>query len=68
MKILICHHFYQFPTFSTVTLRERDSMKQVRIPIDDVAGVVRDLAHNRLLWSDVEGKYPIFEQQESSTK
>ena len=52
----------------SVTLRERDSMRQVRIPVDNVAGVVRDLVNNKMLWSAVEEKYPLFEQQESSTK
>ncbi|XP_038111183.1 glycine--tRNA ligase [Culex quinquefasciatus] len=52
----------------TVTLRERDSLKQVRIGLDEVAGVVRDLATGRLSWADVEAKYPKFEQQEASSK
>ncbi|XP_021703521.1 glycine--tRNA ligase isoform X2 [Aedes aegypti] len=52
----------------SVTLRERDSMKQVRIGVDEVSQVVRDLARSRLTWSDVEAKYPKFEQQEASTK
>lgn len=52
----------------SVTLRERDSMKQVRIGLDEVAGVVRDLAVGRLVWAEVEQKYPVFEQQEASAK
>lgn len=52
----------------SVTLRERDSMKQVRIGLDEVSQVVRDLATNRLSWPDVEAKYPKFEQQEASNK
>ena len=50
-----------------MTLRERDSMSQVRIPIDEVADVVRNLAFSKNEWSDVEAKYPKFEQQESKT-
>lgn len=53
---------------NSVTLRERDSLKQVRIGVDEVAGVVRDLATARLSWVDVEAKYPKFEQQEASSK
>ncbi|XP_022820643.1 glycine--tRNA ligase [Spodoptera litura] len=49
----------------SVTLRERDSMAQVRLPLDDVAAVVRDLSNSKISWSDVEQKYPKFEQQET---
>lgn len=50
----------------TVTLRERDSMQQVRIPVDEIANVVNNLATENTLWSDVEAKYPKFEQQEQT--
>ncbi|XP_063633791.1 glycine--tRNA ligase [Cydia splendana] len=49
----------------TVTLRERDSMSQVRLPLADVPNVVRDLSNSKISWADVEGKYPKFEQQET---
>ncbi|NP_001040293.1 glycine--tRNA ligase [Bombyx mori] len=49
----------------TVTLRERDSMRQVRLPMADVPTVVRDLSNSKILWSDVEQKYPKLEQQET---
>lgn len=52
----------------SVTLRERDSMNQVRIPLEDIAEVVRNLAYSKIEWTDVESKYPKFEQQESTTK
>lgn len=52
----------------TVTLRERDTMLQVRISIDEVACVVRDLAFGKITWDEVQGKYPKFEQQESNEK
>lgn len=51
-----------------MTLRERDSMGQVRIPLDEIADVVRSLAYSKSNWSDVEAKYPKFEQQEASAK
>ncbi|RVE55206.1 hypothetical protein evm_000104 [Chilo suppressalis] len=49
----------------TVTLRERDSMGQVRLLMSEVPSVVRDLSKNKLSWADVEKKYPKFEQQEN---
>lgn len=50
----------------TVTLRERDSMGQVRLPLTDVPAVVRDLSNSKISWKDVEAKYPKFEQQENA--
>lgn len=49
----------------SVTLRERDSMGQVRLPLTDVPAVVRDLANAIILWAHVEEKYPKFDQQEN---
>ncbi|KAI4465245.1 glycyl-trna synthetase/dna polymerase subunit gamma-2 [Holotrichia oblita] len=49
----------------SATLRERDSMGQVRIPLDEIAKVVHNLSYNKLTWKEVENKYPKFEQQES---
>ncbi|XP_060827693.1 glycine--tRNA ligase [Bombus pascuorum] len=49
----------------TATLRERDSMGQVRINLDEIPDVVRDLSNGKLTWSEVEEKYPKFEQQET---
>ncbi|CAH0556631.1 unnamed protein product [Brassicogethes aeneus] len=49
----------------SVTLRERDSMTQVRIPMSDVATVVHNLAYSKQEWSDIQSKYPKFEAQES---
>lgn len=42
----------------TVTLRERDSMAQVRIPISEVPGVVRALIDGKRNWASVQGSYP----------
>lgn len=50
----------------SVTLRERDTMSQLRIPVSEVAQVVRDLSFGRVQWSETESKYPKFEQQETS--
>ncbi|KZS14907.1 Glycine--tRNA ligase [Daphnia magna] len=51
----------------SATLRERDSMGQVRIPLKEIAGVVRDLSYGKMTWTDVEAKYPKFEQQETKS-
>lgn len=44
----------------TVTLRERDSTEQVRIPLSEVVDVVANLSklENPLAWSEVVAKYP----------
>lgn len=55
-------------TFDTVTLRERDSMRQVRAPVNKVVNAVADLCANRVSWSDVEASLPVFLQQEASSK
>jgi glycyl-tRNA synthetase len=41
----------------TVTLRERDSTKQVRIPVKEVASVVLRLVNDVRAWSDVAATY-----------
>jgi glycyl-tRNA synthetase len=49
---------------STVTLRERDSLEQVRESVDVIVGLVRDLVEEKITWKDVVAKYPKFEGQE----
>jgi len=51
---------------ATATLRERDSMRQVRAPVALLPGVVAELAQGRCSWEDVLKKYPAFEAQETS--
>ena len=50
---------YESVEKDTVTLRERDSMGQVRIPIAEVAQVVAKLADHTLSWDEVQAKYPL---------
>lgn len=50
----------------TVTLRERDSMSQLRIPLDEIAEIVRNLSFGKVTWDEVSNKYPKFEQQETT--
>eukprot|EP01097_Dermamoeba_algensis_P002558 TRINITY_DN2018_c0_g1_i4.p1 TRINITY_DN2018_c0_g1~~TRINITY_DN2018_c0_g1_i4.p1 ORF type:complete len:663 (-),score=203.95 TRINITY_DN2018_c0_g1_i4:55-1938(-) len=45
----------------TVTLRDRDSTQQIRIKIDELAGVVKQLIEGKLKWADVLQKFPKFE-------
>merc|ERR1712236_117923 len=48
----------------TVTLRERDTTTQIRIGVDQVSEVVRQLSTGRTTWEEVQKKFPKFESQE----
>ncbi|XP_042216457.1 glycine--tRNA ligase-like isoform X2 [Homarus americanus] len=50
----------------TVTLRERDSTEQVRMPIDEVPLTVKKLADGKILWKEVTDKWPKFVAQETT--
>ncbi|XP_068437773.1 glycine--tRNA ligase [Clinocottus analis] len=52
----------------TATLRDRDSMRQIRAEVTELPGMVQDLANGTLTWAEVEKKYPVFEGQETSKK
>ncbi|XP_075936896.1 glycine--tRNA ligase-like isoform X3 [Anarhichas minor] len=52
----------------TATLRDRDSMRQIRAEVAELPGMVRDLANDTLTWAEVEKKYPVFEGQETNKK
>lgn len=43
----------------SVTLRERDSMEQVRVNVDALLPVLNGLISLKLTWKDVTGKYPL---------
>lgn len=49
----------------TVTLRERDSMQQVRLAKGEVGAVVRELVDEAATWADVCAKYPVVAQKEA---
>lgn len=49
---------FQVVEDSSVTLRERDTMSQVRIPVAEVPGVVRALVDGASTWAEVTAKYP----------
>uniref|UniRef100_A0A3B3BJ78 Glycyl-tRNA synthetase 1 n=1 Tax=Oryzias melastigma TaxID=30732 RepID=A0A3B3BJ78_ORYME len=52
----------------TATLRDRDSMRQIRAEVSKLPVIVRDLANGTMTWAEVESKFPIFEGQETSKK
>ncbi|XP_010773059.1 glycine--tRNA ligase-like [Notothenia coriiceps] len=55
-------------TPQTATLRDRDSMRQIRAEVAELPAMVRDLSNGTLTWVEVEKKFPIFEGQETSSK
>ncbi|KAG7212729.1 hypothetical protein KM043_012996 [Ampulex compressa] len=58
--------FDTLKTPHSATLRERDSMEQVRINLDELPNIVRDLSYGKVTWSEIAAQYPKFEQQEST--
>ncbi|EHH52236.1 Glycyl-tRNA synthetase [Macaca fascicularis] len=52
----------------TATLRDRDSMRQIRAEVSELPSIVRDLANGSITWADVEARYPLFEGQETGKK
>ncbi|KAL3935191.1 MAG: hypothetical protein SGBAC_009247 [Bacillariaceae sp.] len=55
-------------TDGTVTIRERDSMVQVRAPKKEVCNVVFDIVHQRTTWESVAKKYPVVQVDEGDGK
>jgi len=49
----------------TVTLRDRDSMKQVRCELDRIPQLIHDLVKGRKSWESVEKEFGLFEGQET---
>ncbi|KVI04113.1 glycine--tRNA ligase, mitochondrial 1-like [Cynara cardunculus var. scolymus] len=43
---------------SSVTIRERDSKDQIRVSVEEVAAVVKDVSEGRSTWTDILKKYP----------
>uniref|UniRef100_A0A1B6FJA5 Glycine--tRNA ligase n=1 Tax=Cuerna arida TaxID=1464854 RepID=A0A1B6FJA5_9HEMI len=50
----------------TVTVRNRDTMTQVRLNVTEVAPVLRALSVGECDWEEIETKYPRFEQQQTT--
>ncbi|GFU07860.1 glycine--tRNA ligase [Nephila pilipes] len=51
---------------NSVTLRERDTMEQIRVPLDQIASLVSDLSRGKQTWEAAKCCYPKFEQQETT--
>lgn len=45
----------------TVTLREIENMKQVRIHNSNIADIIKKCSLNLMNWDDIKNKYPVFE-------
>uniref|UniRef100_A0A7R9W8N5 Anticodon-binding domain-containing protein n=1 Tax=Pseudictyota dubia TaxID=2749911 RepID=A0A7R9W8N5_9STRA len=43
----------------SVTLRERDSMVQVRLPKEEVTKLIFDVVHGKSTWEKIKDKYPV---------
>ena len=50
---------------NTITLREIDTMKQIRVPIDEVGTVIKNCCNRIEKWDDIIKKYPSFEEQKT---
>jgi glycyl-tRNA synthetase len=50
---------------STITLRDRDSTKQVRADEEKILAAVKALVEGTKVWSEVEKELPVFEGQEA---
>jgi len=46
-------------TDGTVTLRERDSTVQIRLPADEIPRLIFDIVHSRTCWEEAKSKYPV---------
>jgi glycyl-tRNA synthetase len=48
----------------TVTMRERDSMVQVRLPKEDVTMLIHKIVHKKMDWKKVTTQYPVVQVDE----
>ena len=46
----------------TVTMREMDSMKQIRIPLKEAPGIIASLIRGHATWQEMLAKHPNVEQ------
>ena len=49
----------------TVTLREIDTMKQIRVPINEVGIIIKNCCNRIEKWEDIIKKYPLFEDKKN---
>lgn len=50
---------------STFTLRDRDSMKQVRSDEDTICNAIKSIVDGQKTWADIQKELPEFTQQEA---
>ncbi len=50
----------------TITLRDRDTTRQVRADVDKVLTAIREIVDGSKTWGDIEKELPIFEGQEAA--
>ncbi|KAL2935543.1 Glycine--tRNA ligase mitochondrial 1 [Bienertia sinuspersici] len=43
---------------SSVTIRERDNKQQIRVNVDEVASVIKEVTDGQSTWADVQWRYP----------
>jgi glycyl-tRNA synthetase len=55
---------FQTAKDATVTLRERDSTRQVRADQDTIIAAIRALVEGTKTWQDIESELPLFESQQ----
>ena len=53
---------------NTVTLREIDTMKQIRVPINEVGNIIKNVCNRLEKWEDIIKRYPAFEQAKKDDK
>ncbi|KAF9956375.1 Glycine--tRNA ligase 1, mitochondrial [Modicella reniformis] len=55
---------FQSAQDNTITLRERDSTKQIREKIEVIVELVKEMCEGKTTWAEVSAKYPAFVSQE----
>ncbi|CAO2818364.1 unnamed protein product [Amaranthus hypochondriacus] len=43
---------------TSVTIRERDSKQQIRVNVDEVSSVIKEVTEGQSTWADVQWRYP----------
>lgn len=66
-NITIDYDSFKLPD-NVVTVRERDTKEQLRIPLREVATVMRNLSTNKVPWQKLCEKYPKYVKAQSERK
>ena len=45
-------------SITSVTVRDRDSKDQIRVEVDEVASVVKEVTDGQSTWADIMWRYP----------